>query len=148
MPDIATHKYQDSYLDDAIRSFITNRMNLLGLLQQVPELFTDDKLTDRAVREKICGALVDYVSMGHFELYEKLLNTSAKDLHNARSLAQGLFPLMLRGTERVLMFNDVYTNSETDNIRPLNFAISLYEIGDVLAQRFAAEDQILKSILH
>jgi len=88
--------------------------------------------------------LVDYVSEGHFEIFEQLLNEGYL-FSDSKGLAIGE-ELLLRIhslTERVLDFNDKYL--ATDDLTAL--ATDLSFIGETLAQRFEIEDKMV-DILH
>lgn len=92
----------------------------------------------------LCQVMVDYVSAGHFEIYDQLLQEGrefddAEALHQAKSL----FREVDDTTEFVLDFNDKY--QEIDDLDALPEDLSI--LGEKLAQRFEAEDKAI-AVLH
>src|SRR5690606_10310393 len=79
----------------------------------------------------LCQILVDYVSAGHFEIYDKLIKEGQ------------LFALVDKTTESILDFNDKYL--ETDDLTSL--ADDLSALGESLEVRFTAEDRMI-AVLH
>lgn len=93
---------------------------------------------------KLCQIMVDYVSAGHFEVYEQLMQ-EAKDFDDTEGLrvAGGLYKTIDATTELILDFNDKY--QETDDLETLNTDLS--KVGEWLATRFEAEDRMIE-VLH
>lgn len=93
---------------------------------------------------KLCQIMVDYVSAGHFEVYEQLMQ-EAKDFDDTEGLrlAGGLYKTIDATTEDILDFNDKY--QETDDLDALNADLS--KVGEWLATRFEAEDRMIE-VLH
>lgn len=93
---------------------------------------------------KLCQIMVDYVSAGHFEVYEQLMQ-EAKEFDDTEGLrvAGGLYKTIDATTELILDFNDKY--QETDDLETLNTDLS--KVGEWLATRFEAEDRMIE-VLH
>ena len=93
---------------------------------------------------KLCQIMVDYVSAGHFEVYEQLMQ-EAKEFDDTDGLraASGFYKTIDGTTEDILDFNDKY--QETDDIETLNTDLS--KVGEWLATRFEAEDRMIE-VLH
>lgn len=93
---------------------------------------------------KLCQIMVDYVSAGHFEVYEQLMQ-EAKDFDDTEGLrvAGELYKTIDATTEDILDFNDKY--QETDDLETLNADLS--KVGEWLATRFEAEDRMIE-VLH
>lgn len=94
--------------------------------------------------QTLCQILVDYVSAGHFEIYDQLVK-EARDFDDTDALRQApkLFDIVDATTEAVLDFNDKY--QETDDLTTI--AEDLSQLGEVLATRFEAEDRMIE-VLH
>ncbi|MFT7534047.1 MAG: regulator of sigma D, partial [Gammaproteobacteria bacterium] len=54
------------------------------------------------------------------------------------------YALMLRGTRLALLFNDHHSVDCKDDIKASRFILEFSELGMMLAQRFEAEDHLLK----
>ena len=102
----------------------------------------DDSCPSRL--RKLCQIMVDYVSAGHFEIYEQLVK-EAKDLDDKEGLkaASPLYSTIDATTEDILDFNDKY--QETDDLETLSADLS--KVGEWLATRFEAEDKMIE-VLH
>jgi regulator of sigma D len=94
--------------------------------------------------QTLCQILVDYVSAGHFEVYDQLVK-EARDFDDTEALkeAPALFDVVDATTEDVLDFNDKY--QEVDDLTTIS--VDLSRLGEVLATRFEAEDRMIE-VLH
>jgi regulator of sigma D len=91
-----------------------------------------------------CQILVDYVSAGHFEIYDKLMKEGREfDDEEALQEAGKLYSQVDKTTENLLDFNDKYL--ETDDLSSLSGDLSY--LGESLEVRFSAEDRMI-SVLH
>ncbi len=92
----------------------------------------------------LCQILVDYVSAGHFEIYDQLIKEGREfDDEEALHEAGRLFTIVDNTTEKLLDFNDKYL--ETDDLSSLDQDLS--SLGETLEIRFSAEDRMI-SVLH
>ena len=93
---------------------------------------------------EVCQLLVDYVSAGHFEVYDQLVR-EAREFGNERALAEAekLISSIDSTTEYALDFNDKYL--ETDDLTTISTDLS--KLGEVLAIRFECEDRMI-GVLH
>ena len=94
--------------------------------------------------QTFCQQLVDYISEGHFEIFEQLINEGHL-FNDAEALASGkkLLPTIYALTDLILDFNDKYL--ATDDLSSL--AADLSSLGENMAQRFEIEDNMV-NILH
>ncbi len=111
---------------------------LSGLDQDLSDLQRGEKL------RSFCQILVDYVSAGHFEVYDQLIK-EGREFDDADALQQAgkLYDVVDKTTEKLLDFNDKYL--ETDDLATLTEDLS--QLGEVLEVRFSAEDRLI-SVLH
>ena len=91
--------------------------------------------------KKLCQILVDYVSAGHFEIYEQLQRES-EEFNDADALQDmaHVFQEIQQNTELCLAFND--SCEHVKNIRVLTDSVSL--LGETLAERFELEDMLIE----
>lgn len=117
------------------------RKDLWALYCQIGELkpFPDVD----AVKPKLAQfaeVLVDYVSLGHFGLYERILSGTERRA-SIIDLATGIYPEFSEVTELSVYFNDKYEHAEA--IKTLDgLANDLSLLGESLAKRFDLEDQL------
>lgn len=96
--------------------------------------------------QHFCEILVDYVSAGHFEVYEQLTN-EAKAFGDERGLelAKQIYPRIEVITEAALAFNDRCDGGDCrDSLALLD---ELKRLGQLLHERFELEDCLIE-VLH
>lgn len=104
---------------------------------------TSDQVRGEKLRG-LCQILVDYVSAGHFEIYDQLIKEGREfDDEEGLHEAGHLFTIVDSTTEKLLDFNDKYL--ETDDLGSIDADLS--SLGETLEIRFSAEDRMI-SVLH
>ncbi len=132
-------------VSDIIDRWLQERQELLVLFCKLssrkPGEFDADAEQDL---RRCCQVLVDYVSAGHFEIYEQLVK-EGREFDDTEGLAKAKiqYKQIDSTTEQILDFNDKY--QETDDLNSL--VQDLSNLGEALATRFEAED-IMISVLH
>jgi regulator of sigma D len=108
------------------------------------DTFSEDNSDHRQRVRHFCQILMDYISAGHFEVYDQLIK-EGRDFGDKDALKAAAKPYTAidTTTEKLLDFNDKY--QETDDMSSL--AADLSSTGQQLASRFEAEDEMI-SILH
>lgn len=94
-----------------------------------------------------CDVLVDYVSAGHFEIYEQLLR-EAQDFDDQRGikLAHQVYPRIEAITLEAVAFNDRYGQAASI-IHETQMQQQLEQLGGLLHERFELEDCLIE-VLH
>jgi regulator of sigma D len=97
-------------------------------------------------RQGFCEVLVDYVSAGHFEVYEQLTN-EAKAFGDERGLelAKQIYPRIEAITEVALAFNDRCDKGDCSDAAVVT--AELKRLGQLLHERFELEDCLIE-VLH
>jgi len=134
-------------VSDLIDRWLKERQELLV---HYCELSGESDFTQtEALREKfvrLCEVLVDYVSAGHFEIYEQLIQEAREFNDGGLELAAKLYPRITQTTETALNFNDRLDGkalSESD-VRELFDQLS--ELGEILESRFEMEDYLIEHL--
>ncbi|HWR80612.1 MAG TPA: sigma D regulator [Pseudomonas sp.] len=93
-----------------------------------------------------CEVLVDYVSAGHFEIYEQLMQ-EARAFGDKRGLdlAKQIYPRIEAITQAALAFNDHCDNGDARDSQSLH--AELEQLGGLLQERFELEDCLIE-VLH
>lgn len=92
-----------------------------------------------------CELLMDYISAGHFEVFDTIIRNSQKAPESTRELADELFPLIGDTTEIALDFNDSYGDVTPES--ELNgFDRDLSNLGEALELRMEFEDRLLNTL--
>ncbi|MCT7942011.1 MULTISPECIES: sigma D regulator [Shewanella] len=96
--------------------------------------------------QEFCAQLVDYVSEGHFEVYDRVVSECATHGPESKAIAQSLLPKISDSTDTALDFNDKYTESEDDKVL-YQLDKDLAQLAQAMESRFEYEDELLE-ILH
>jgi regulator of sigma D len=101
---------------------------------------------DRDGLQKFCEVLVDYVSAGHFEIYEQL-TSEAKAFNDERGLelAETIYPRLDVITKSALAFNDRCDKGDCSDCTVV--AAEFNTLGGLLHERFELEDCLIE-VLH
>jgi regulator of sigma D len=94
--------------------------------------------------QQLCQILVDYLAIGHFCLYERIINGNERR-KEISDLAQKLYPAIAKTTDVALDFNDKYDCEDHCEISS-NFDDDLSRLGEALANRIEMEDQLIEAI--
>ncbi len=129
-------------VNDIIDRWLQERQDMLIQFCNLSEN-TDDEGAGQKL-QRLCQILVDYVSAGHFEVYDQLIK-EGRDFEDEKALQEAgeLFSRIDATTEVILDFNDKYL--ETDDLDALTPDLS--QLGETLAARFESEDRMIE-VLH
>ncbi|MDR8525382.1 MULTISPECIES: Rsd/AlgQ family anti-sigma factor [Shewanella] len=133
-----------------IDQWLNNRRNLLINYCQIaglpPYEVSDKPLPEFESVKQFCDQLMDYVSEGHFEIYNQVVAACEKNGHSSQALAQQLVPQISETTDTALDFNDKYTEAEDEKVL-FHLDKDLSSLGHAMETRFALEDKLLE-VLH
>lgn len=133
-------------VSDIIDHWLEERQELISTFVHLPEQPVEDGLSKQV--ERFCELLMDYLSSGHFEVYEQLLREGSEFDDGSVEAAQALFPKIQISTDAALDFNDKYAASDTLTVRLVKeMASDLSTLGERLEERFELEDQMIE-VLH
>lgn len=128
------HPAIDSWLD-VRRNLLVEYMQLAGLMPPYRKIQPSaDALSD------FCGHLVDYVSAGHFEIYEILI-TAYEQQGKHLSLTNRIIDRIQDTTEAILDFNERYSEMSDEEMPTLDADLS--QLGLTLEERFKLEDKLV-----
>lgn len=94
---------------------------------------------------RFCEVLVDYVSAGHFEIYEQLTREASEFNDGGLDLIQRLYPKIEVSTEAALAFNDSFDAAEQDKDL-LALLAEVSGLGEMLEERFELEDTLIEAL--
>ncbi len=93
-----------------------------------------------------CQVLVDYVSAGHFEIYDQLIEEAMEYNDGGVELAQRIYPRIQQTTETALTFNDRFDKAP-EELEELNRLLpQLADLGVQLEERFELEDGLIEKL--
>ncbi len=129
-----------------ITELITERQQVWSLYCSVAGLepFTPDKPVESLIQE-FCQVLVDYISLGHFGIYQRITNGKERR-SKVIKLAEAIYPSIAQATDLAIDFNDKYEKlSRTEILDSLPGDLSA--LGEQLATRIELEDQLIKTMV-
>lgn len=131
-----THEMIDRWLADRQQALIT--------YFAIQDADGKDELSKQL--QSFCQQLVDYVSEGHFEIYEQLFREAKEYDDGGLDLARKLYPRLEELTQAMLDFNDKYISADhvEMNIQYLHEDLSV--LGEKLTERFDMEDQMIERL--
>ena len=96
--------------------------------------------TVKSLLTEFSQMLVDYVSLGHFGVYERLL-AGTERRQRVLSVAKEIYPEFSATTDAAISFNDKYDNvKKTKTFEQLEQDLSV--LGESLAKRIELEDRL------
>ena len=136
---INTERRQQSY--ELITKLQNERQEVLSLYYNFAELkpFSANDAV-KSLLTQFSQILVDYVSLGHFGVYERLL-AGTERRSRVLSIAKDIYPEFSLTTDAAISFNDKYDNVEKiDVFEDLEQDLSV--LGENLAKRIDLEDRL------
>ncbi len=100
----------------------------------------------RAAFCQFCELLVDYVSAGHFEVYDKLIQEARDFDDGGVALAGRLYPRIQKTTEVALEFNDRFDRIQGPDATFDDLYEGLSDLGETLEDRFEMEDLLIEAL--
>jgi regulator of sigma D len=96
-----------------------------------------------SLQKQLCEVLVDYISAGHFEVFNELLEEAESFGDGSISIASKLMPAIGDTTEVILAYEEKYNQGEA---YPETQERDLSALGEVLESRFVLEDQMIAGL--
>lgn len=125
-----------------VQELLDERVELWTLYGSLGHLrpFAPGQPLESKLRE-FCQVLVDYISLGHFEVYPRLTDVPERRA-KVQALANALYPDFVNATDAAVGFNDKYEGEWGQGL--LNhLEADLSALGEALILRFDLEDQLI-----
>ncbi|MBA0207194.1 sigma D regulator [Pectobacterium carotovorum] len=103
-------------------------------------------LLDEEALDNFCQNLVDYLSTGHFHLYEKMLHEAATHSEQLLALSTQLDLALQNNTQQIMAFYDNHLATAIDHDNCLEFQQALSSVGEALEERFTLEDNMIRLV--
>nr|WP_086938902.1 sigma D regulator [Thaumasiovibrio occultus] len=135
---------------DVIDQWLMNRQQLLMDYCQLAGLPPYEKkgrsaLPSSAQLQLFCQQLVDYISTGHFKIYDMVMERWNQTGFKATSDMTSSYERIMETTDPLLDFNDRYGDvSDADDMPKLDTDLSV--MGELMEERFELEDQLIQLI--
>lgn len=131
---------------ETIKALITERQEVIVAMCDLAELESKDTRSETVLEnlKSFNQALVDYTALGHFEIYERIIDGQERR-EKVKRIANRVYPSISSTTDHIVDFNDKYDGA--DNQESL---VDLYKdlsaVGEVMATRIESEDELLNEL--
>ena len=128
-----------------INELLTERQQLLAMFCQVAGIGNETSDDDRyGLLQRFCELLVDYSALWHFEIF-KYIREHGDSFKHALDIADRYEGRIVQTSELVVAFNDKYDAASKPHLLE-SLESDLSKLGEELAARIEAEDQILSAM--
>jgi len=128
---------------DVIDRWLDERRELLVKLNQVS--CKEKTLPSAEQLQSFCQILMDYLSAGHFEVYEEVVKQCELNGPQSLAVAEGLYPKISATTDICLNFNDRYSEDYSDSDWT-DLDAELSKIAETIATRIELEDELINQL--
>lgn len=129
-----------------INNLLQERQQVLVSMCELAELEAGDIPPDTVIHNlrNFNQQLVDYTALGHFEIYERIIDGKERR-GNIKRVADRVYPAISSTTQIFVDFNDKYDGvDEPESLTDLYTDLS--SIGEAMADRIESEDMLLREI--
>ncbi|CAX57799.1 Rsd/AlgQ family anti-sigma factor [Erwinia billingiae] len=100
---------------------------------------------DENALDSFCQGLVDYLSTGHFTVYQRFI----QEMEGSEQLAKAalIYPSLQANTEMIMQVYDTHLEKAIDHDNCLEFQNALSTVGEALEARFTLEDRFIQLAL-
>ncbi len=144
----AKAQYWDS-LDKILDRWLHERQELIILLCAVDGLreFTPQDTPISIKVQAFCQVLVDYVSAGHFDVYNRLLKEAEYfGDEDAEEILNRCYPVIQTSTDLAIQFNDTYETFQDQKLFRDALSKDMSQLAETLEARFEIEDELIERL--
>jgi len=90
---------------------------------------------------------MDYVSAGHFDIYQRLIHEAEEfgDI-DGNAILQERYPIIQNSTDIAIQFNDTYETVQDQKLFKEALSKDMSHLAEVLEERFSVEDELIELI--
>ena len=138
-------KQQFEAVDDLLTRWLKERRKVLGTYTEIAVVLDSNPQSKLLAQQhnSLCELMVDYVSAGHFEVFNQLLNEAETFADGSEALAEQLIPAIGDTTEVILAYEEKYAGGQ---LYPDTLKRDLSSLGEVLESRFVLEDRLIAGL--
>jgi regulator of sigma D len=136
---------QFAAVEELLTRWLKERRELLGKYTEIVVALDSNSRGEGLTRRQgaLCEVLVDYISAGHFEVFNELLHEAESFADGSGALAGQLIPAIGDTTEVILAYEEKYGDGE---IYPDTLRRDLSSLGELLESRFVLEDRLIAGL--
>lgn len=131
---------------EIIKALLTERQEVIVAMCGLADLDSKDKNSENVLEslKSFSQTLVDYTALGHFEIYERIIDGKERR-EKVKRVANRVYPAISSTTAHIVDFNDKYDGADgKDSLGDLSKDLS--SIGEAMAVRIESEDELLREL--
>lgn len=135
-------------VESLLERWLIERQDLITLYCRVSSsvsICKDSHTIERQLKH-FCQLLLDYVSAGHFEVYEALFKEAYEFKDSHCVTAQAFYEEVQQTTEKSLQFNDSINDLDFSKAKLPQLYTSLSQLGESIELRFEFEDKLIDQL--
>lgn len=142
-----TQNFSNGY-NDIIHYWLSLRQKLIIDYGEVAGLSNKQKdcLPTEDEFNRFCESLVDYISAGHFKIYDMVMARWKATGFSSNEDIDNLYFKIVATTDPLLNFNDKYSQFSLDGHNSVDFDVDISKVGEIIETRFTYEDELIKLI--
>ncbi|MCF6195052.1 MAG: sigma D regulator [Kangiellaceae bacterium] len=131
----------------AVDNWLAERTRVIVMYCKLSGYRNQTKLPESVQINGFCDILIDYVSAGHFEVYEQIVNDCDVNGPSSIQLLNKLYPDISKTTDIVVDFNEKYAKTiNSDDELMSRFDTDLSALGEAIAKRVDLEDNLIDTL--
>jgi regulator of sigma D len=148
MLDTQTNKIDDiDNKSEAVSNWLAERSQVIVMYCRLSGFRNQTKLPENDQINGFCDVLIDYVSAGHFEVYQQIANDCEINGPTSLQLLNRLYPDISKTTDIVVDFNEKYSKMmANDSEMMTRFDQDLSILGEAIAKRVDLEDNLIETL--
>ena len=140
-------KQQQKCKNTAVENWLAERSQVIVLFCKLSGYRNQAELPEVDQINLFCDILIDYVSAGHFEVYEQIVNDCDVNGPSSIELLNELYPHISKTTDIVVDFNEKYSKkTNNDGEYMSGFDTDLSTLGEAIAKRVDLEDDLIDTL--
>jgi len=131
----------------AVDNWLAERTQVIVMYCKLSGYRNQTKLPESVQINGFCDLLIDYVSAGHFEVYQQIVNDCDINGPSSIELLNKLYPDISKTTDVVVDFNEKYAKTLNSNDELMSrFDSDLSHLGEAIAKRVDLEDNLIDTL--
>ncbi len=134
---------------DIIDYWLRMRQDLILTYSKVAGLLCDRNKECLPTEEHLnafYASLIDYISAGHFKIYEMVMERWSTRGFSTNTEIDALYQGITETTSPLLSFNDKYSDIPLEEGQFITFDQDISRVGEIMELRFEQEDKLIKII--
>ena len=133
--------------NSAVDNWLAERARVIVMYCKLSGYRNQTKLPESIQINGFCDILIDYVSAGHFEVYEQIVKDCDINGPSSIQLLNKLYPDISKTTDVAVDFNEKYSKTLNSNDELMSrFDTDLSHLGEAIAKRVDLEDNLIDTL--